>query len=94
LSVREVIGVFDGSLVMQVEDDEPEEALFIPVSDDGLPMDDGFEEDKVEKNDFNPIIQAAERILLHKGSDMMAKVLDHKHDAMTTLLVAGAGYPP
>jgi len=54
--VKKVIGIFDGSLVLQSEADELEDALFVLVSDGILLMDDGFEEDVVEKNDFDPII--------------------------------------
>jgi len=78
--VREVIGVFDGSLVLQSEADEPEEALFVLVNNGTLPTDDGFEEDKVKGKDFDPLIEA-KVILLHKGGNMMAKVLRWKHDA-------------
>ncbi len=55
--VKEVVGVFDGSIVLQLQAGKPEEALFVLVSNGGLPMDDGFEEDEVEKNDFDPLIQ-------------------------------------
>jgi len=78
--VKEVISVFDGSLVLQSEANEPEEALFVLVTDGTLPTDDGFEEDEVEGKDFDPLIHA-EVILLHKGGDMMAKVLGRKRDA-------------
>jgi len=78
--VKEVIDVFDGSLVLQSEANEPEEALFVLVTGGTLPTDDGFEEDKVEVKDFDPLI-CAEVILLHKGGNMMAKVLGQKCDA-------------
>jgi len=42
--VKEVIGIFDGSLVLQSEADEPEEALFVPVPEGGLPQDEDFDE--------------------------------------------------
>jgi len=77
--VKEVIGVFDGSLVLQSEADEPEEALFVPVLEGGLPPDEDLD-DHVDGRDFDPLIRA-EVILLHKGSDMMAKVLGQKWDA-------------
>ncbi len=38
---KEVIGIFDGSLVLQSEADEPEEALFVPVP--GLPPDEDLD---------------------------------------------------
>jgi len=65
--VKEVIGVFNGSLVLQSEVNEPEEALFVLVTDGTLPTDDGFEEDEVEGKDFDPLIHA-EVILLHKAA--------------------------
>ena len=63
--VKEVIGVFDGSLVLQSEADEPEEALFVLVANGMLPTDNSFEEDEVKGKDFNPLIHAKD-ILLHK----------------------------
>jgi len=77
--VKEVIGIFDGSLVLQSEADEPEEALFIHVPEGDLLQDEDLD-DLVDDQDFDPLI-CAEVILLHKGSDMMAKVLGWKHDA-------------
>jgi len=74
--VKEAIGIFDGSLVLQSEDDEPEEALFIPVPEGGLPPDEDLD-DHVDGRDFDPLIRA-EVILPHKDSDMMAKVLGQK----------------
>jgi len=71
--VKEVIGIFDGSLVLQSEADEPEEVLFVPVPEGCLPLDEDLD-DHVDGQDFDPLIRA-EVILLHKDGDMMAKVL-------------------
>jgi len=82
---KEVIGVFDGSLVLQSEVNEPEEALFVLVTNDTIPTADGFEDDKVEGKDFDPLIHT-EVILLHKGGNMMAEVLGWKHDTNGNLV--------
>ncbi len=75
--VKEVIGVFDGSLVLQLEADEPEEAHFVPVPEGSLPQDDDL--DDVDGCEFDTLI-CAKLILLHKDGDMMARVIGHKHD--------------
>jgi len=80
--VKEVIGIFDGSLVLQSEADEPEEALFILVPEGGLDED---LDDHVDGQDFDPL-NCAEVILPHKGSDIMAKVLGWKCDADSNLV--------
>jgi len=82
--VKEVIGVFDGSLVLQSEADKPEEALFIPVPEGGLPQDEDLDV-HVDGQDFDPLI-CAEVILQHKGSDMMAKICGQKCDTDSNLV--------
>jgi len=81
--VKETVGVFDGLLVLQSEADEPEEALFVPVPEGGLPQDEDL--DDVDGRDFDPLI-CAEVILPHKGGDMMAKVIGCKRDANGNLV--------
>jgi len=81
--VKETIGVFDGLLVLQSEANEPEEALFVPVLEGGLPQDEDL--DNVDGHNFDPLIRA-EVILPHKGGDMMAKVIGCKHDANGNLV--------
>jgi len=53
--------------------------IFDGVPEGGLPLDEDLD-DHVDGQDFDPLIHA-EVILLHKGSDMMAKVLGQKQDA-------------
>ncbi len=75
--VKEHIGVFDDQLILQTEDDEPEEALVVPVPEGGLPADDdGFEELETGQ-EFDPLVRV-KVILPHKGGDMMAKVVGRK----------------
>ena len=81
--VKETVRVFDGSLVLLLEADEPKEAHFVPVPEGGLPQDEDL--DDVDGRDFDPLI-CAEVILPHKGGDMMAKVIGCKHDANGNLV--------
>jgi len=75
--VKEHIGVFDDQLILQTEDDKPEEALVVPVPEGGLPADDdGFEELETGQ-EFDPLVRV-KVILPHKGGDMMAKVVGRK----------------
>jgi len=83
--VKEVIGIFDGSLVLQLEADEPEEALFVLVPEDGLTQDEDLE-NHVDGQDFDPLIHATIILPDTKGGDMMAKVLGQKNDTDNNLV--------
>ena len=83
--IKEKIGNFDDSLILQSEVDEPEEALVVPLPDGELPVDeDGYDEPETGRG-FDPLVQA-EVILPHKGGDMMAKVVGRKRDAAGNLV--------
>jgi len=83
--VKEKIGNFDDSLILQSEVDEPEEALVVPLPDGELPVEeDGYDEPETGRG-FDPLVRA-EVILPHKGGDMMAKVVGRKRDAAGNLV--------
>jgi len=71
-------------LILQAEVEELEEALVIPLSNGKLPVN----EDRYDKPEsgkgFNPLVKAGV-IFLHKGGDMMAKVVRHKCNAAGNL---------
>jgi len=82
--VKEVIGIFDGSLILKLEAHEPEEALFVLVLEGGLPQDKDLD-NHVDGQDFHPLI-CAKVILSDKGGDMMAKFFGQKHNTDSSLV--------
>jgi len=77
-AVKESIGAFKNWLILQMEVDELEEVLVVPVLEGGMPnnQDKGFNDPKTGQG-FDPLVQA-KVILPHKGGDMMAKVVSWK----------------
>jgi hypothetical protein len=85
--VKEHVGAFDGNLILQTEEDNPEEEVFDPTSVDGLvpiPYDDNNMEDP-DTPGFDPLVKA-QVVLTHKEGDMMATVLSCKQDADGNLI--------
>jgi len=84
-AIKVSIGNFDDQLILQMEVDELEEVLVVPVPEGGLPTnDEGFDEPETGRG-FDPLVRA-EVILPHKGGDMMAKVVGRKRDANGNLV--------
>jgi hypothetical protein len=86
--VKEHVGAFDGNLILQTEEDDPEKEVFDPTPVDGsvpIPDDDNDVEDPADTPGFDPLVRA-QVILTHKERDMMATVLGRKRDANGNLI--------
>jgi hypothetical protein len=80
--VKEHIGSFDGTLILQTKADDPEEEVFEPTvgNEQSDPNDDPDPADDPDARGFDPLVRA-QVILAHKEGDMMATVLGRKRDA-------------
>jgi hypothetical protein len=78
--VKEHIGEFDSTTILQTEPEEPEETLFVSLPDgSGPPVDEEEDGEDTESPFFDPLVRA-EVILPHKDGNMMAKVVGCKQD--------------